>query len=69
MKPTLGKWEEQEAETTLLQNTTLKFGLESTVTFKTMKLVLITCEYNTLFRNSRNILSNSLHTLTSLIFT
>ncbi|KAL3989597.1 RNA recognition motif family protein [Acanthocheilonema viteae] len=30
VKPTLGKWEEQEAETTLLQNTTLKFGLEST---------------------------------------
>ncbi|EJW87068.1 hypothetical protein WUBG_02022, partial [Wuchereria bancrofti] len=29
VKPTLGKWEEQEAETTLLQNTTLKFGLES----------------------------------------
>ncbi|VDK70795.1 unnamed protein product [Litomosoides sigmodontis] len=30
VKPTLGKWEEQEAETTLLQNTTLKFGLEGT---------------------------------------
>uniref|UniRef100_A0A915Q2F3 RRM domain-containing protein n=1 Tax=Setaria digitata TaxID=48799 RepID=A0A915Q2F3_9BILA len=30
VKPTLGKWEEQETETTLLQNTTLKFGLEST---------------------------------------
>ncbi|VDN17231.1 unnamed protein product [Gongylonema pulchrum] len=33
VKPTLGKWEEQEAETTLLQNTTLKFGLESTVMY------------------------------------
>ncbi|VDM95026.1 unnamed protein product [Thelazia callipaeda] len=29
VKPTLGKWEEQEPETTILQNTTLKFGLES----------------------------------------
>lgn len=30
VKPTLGKWEEKEDEASVLQNTTLKFGLEST---------------------------------------
>ncbi|VDO43713.1 unnamed protein product, partial [Onchocerca flexuosa] len=55
VKPTLGKWEEQEAETTLLQNTTLKFGLESTEDVP--KRVLRDTGHQ--FQSSKNVISQT----------
>uniref|UniRef100_A0A1I8F1Y6 RRM domain-containing protein n=1 Tax=Wuchereria bancrofti TaxID=6293 RepID=A0A1I8F1Y6_WUCBA len=55
VKPTLGKWEEQEAETTLLQNTTLEFGLESMEDVP--KRVLRNTAHQ--FQSSKNVISQT----------